>query len=108
MQAERTTPERKWVLTKVGPGDYLLPSNDAQTLWRLRSYEDGPSHGLDVNWSRDRTFWELWRWKGRIDEHEEIAESLDEGRWSDRWEHVESSLASRREAIDAALRLGAA
>lgn len=98
MQAERTAPERKFVLTKVGPGDYLLPSNDGKTLWRLSTYEDGPSHGLD--WPRDRTFWQVKRWDRPITADDSLAIDVED--W-DRWETVEESLASRREAINAAL-----
>jgi len=35
--------ERKYVLTKLREGDYLLPSNDAGTIWRLASHEEDGS-----------------------------------------------------------------
>ena len=38
-----TTVARKYALTKIDPGDYLLPSNDATVLYRIRKYTDGPS-----------------------------------------------------------------
>lgn len=59
MQAQ-STPQRKYALTKIAAGDYLLPSNDAQTIWRITAYTDGPSNGLEI--PKDRKFWGLWRW----------------------------------------------
>ena len=35
--------ERKYAMTRLGRGDYLLPSNDAQTLWRVYAYEEDGS-----------------------------------------------------------------
>lgn len=31
---------RKYTMTRLGKGDYLLPSNDAKTLWRVYAYEE--------------------------------------------------------------------
>jgi hypothetical protein len=89
--------ERKYALTKVAAGDYLLPSNDAQTIWRLVRYEDGPSHGL-ADWPRDRPVWAAYRWTGPLG-------AVDAGidAW-DRWELQESSCETRADAIQAALR----
>lgn len=47
---------RRWALSKLGPGDYLLPSNDSRTLWRLTAYEDGADFGAVVPYAR-RRFW---------------------------------------------------
>lgn len=47
---------RKYALTKLGPGDYLCPGNDALTIYRFRQYEDGPCGGL-MDWPRDRIVW---------------------------------------------------
>lgn len=95
-------PTRKYVLTKIGKGDYLLPSNDGCTLWRLRIYEDGPSHGLD--WPRDLTLWAIWRWDRPINADAGSLDTVDPYEWA-RWEHVEGGCETRAEAIDAALRL---
>lgn len=99
--------ERKHSLTRIAKGDYLLPSNDGKTLWRITTYEDGPSHGLD-DWPRDRTFWGAWRYIGRIDWHgdmgldawEELAGDWND--WSGPWD---SYLETRREAIESALKV---
>lgn len=37
----------RYAMTKLGPGEYVVPSNDAHTLWMVSSYEDGKAHGLD-------------------------------------------------------------
>lgn len=101
MQAQNI-PQRKYALTKIQSGDYILPGNDGQTLYRLTTYEDGPSHGL-VDWPRDRTFWGVWRYTRRVSE----GGSLDVDNWDD-WEMVGTYCETRKDAIDEALRLGAA
>lgn len=83
--------ERRYVLTKVWPGEYLLPSNDARTIWRLKNEDSGSDHG-----------WAVYRWNGDVD-LQAIAESIADYEW-DRWETCEYGLATRRDAIDAALR----
>ena len=92
--------ERKYVLTKVAAGDYLLPSNDGQTIFRLRRYEDGPSHGLE-DWPRDREFWGVWKWTGLVTRY---GPAPDPDQWD--WEFQEGLMDKRGEAIDAAMRLG--
>jgi hypothetical protein len=91
--------ERVYAMTRLGPGDYLLPSNDGQTLWRLRSYEedgsaerwDGtPIHGL---------FWAVLRFLGGPPQSLE-ADDLDD---PSRWDWYETNLSTRREAITVAL-----
>lgn len=88
--------ERKYVLTKLGKGDYLLPSNDKETIWRIGTYEDGPTYGLD--WPRDLTLWALWRWRA---EEADVALALDT--WES-WDRAEDGFKTRAEAIDAAMR----
>ena len=39
--------DRVYAMTRVGPGDYLLPSNDGKTLWRIHRYLDR-DEGRDV------------------------------------------------------------
>jgi hypothetical protein len=40
--------ERKYAMVRLGAGDYLLPSNDAQTMWRISKYwEDGSLESHD-------------------------------------------------------------
>jgi hypothetical protein len=90
---------RKYALTKIAVGDYLLPSNSGKTIWRIRRYEDGPSHGLE-DWPRDRKVWGIWRW----DKPTGVG-SLDTGDWS-RWEFYEGLLDTRADAIEAALKAG--
>lgn len=103
MQAEATTPERKFVLTKVGVGDYLLPGNDGRTLWRLRTYEDGASFGLE-HYDHDFTRWGLYRYVHplRSFDIQFTKDELDE--W-DLWETVDTDFPTRRAAIAEALRM---
>jgi hypothetical protein len=91
---------RKYVLTKIAKGDYLLPSNDGGTLWRIRSYEDGPSYGLE-DWPRDLTLWGIWKWDTPVT-GASLA-SVDPDAW-DRWECYDTSYESRAQAIRSVLR----
>lgn len=96
--------ERKYVLTKLGVGDYLLPSNDAQTLWRIRSYEDGPTWGLDPEvFPRDFKLWSIYRWTGNAEDAHAIAASVENDDF-DLWEtYDQGGYRTRREAVEAAL-----
>jgi hypothetical protein len=88
-------PQRKYALTKVTSGDYLLPSNDGKTIWRIMRYTDGPSNGLDI--PRDRDFWEVRRWTAKgLDQYVDLED------W-DRWQSEVSLLDTRAEAINTAL-----
>jgi hypothetical protein len=78
--------ERRYALTKVSAGDYLLPSNNAQTLWRIARDE--------------REGWSLWRWAGSLSEA--IFEHLDDWRY---WECMEAHLSTRAEGVREAMRL---
>lgn len=94
------TVERKYALTKIEAGDYLLLGNDGKTLWRVVKSEDGPSHGLDPKvFPKDFVEWQAWKWTGR--EHPETVDDLVLG--DDRWDYWERG-DSREEAIQAALR----
>lgn len=81
--------ERKYTLTKLAAGDYVMPSNDGRTLWRLvfAREENGGS-------------WLIMHWLGRgsleaIPREELLDEML--------WETWDSEYETRREAIDKAL-----
>ena len=90
--------DRKYAMTKIAAGDYILPSNDAQTIWRIQRYTDGPSFGL-VDWPRDRELWSVARWTGKTGPGCFIDTSLE----STRWEEVGTSFSTRREAIEYAM-----
>lgn len=90
--------ERKWQMIRVRSGDYLLPSNDRQTVFRIYRYTDGPSSGLDVDW-KDRDFWAVWRWLKGGPETLDFEDTFPSG-----WIEVASFLDTRKVAIDVALR----
>ena len=90
------TVERKYALTKLKPGDYLLPSNDGKTIWRIARYTEGPSTGID-SWPRDREVWGIWKWAAT-----ERLPYVDTRRW-DAWEMVDSMYHTRAQAIAVAL-----
>jgi hypothetical protein len=98
---------RKHALTKVTAGDYLLPSNDGRTLWRIvKSEETVPvESGHDI--TRDQTtktvlLWSTWRWT-RSMPGLPIDANLVGLDWED-WELTEQWLPKRADAIKAVLR----
>ena len=103
--------ERRWAMIRVRAGDYLLPSNDKTTLWRLATYEehgDAEWQDGDGRWHKIRgTFWAVYRYEhGR-----RSFPDLDAPEWTgddfldwDRWVCHETSLATRAAAIDSVLR----
>ena len=80
--------EREHALNKVAAGDYLLPRNDGQTIWRI---------ALD-NGHADRDHWTAWEWRGEVGPGAYV-DTLD---WS-RWDLMSGGFLTRREAMDAAL-----
>jgi hypothetical protein len=100
--------ERKYVLAKLARGHYLLPSNDARTLWRIVRYEDlATSDGRGVVAVHR---WRLWRCTEPLGgastvQHWAYPAFVDTDDWS-LWEIAESNLRTRSEAIQEALRLG--
>ena len=97
----RAVPERKYALHRIATGDYLLPSNDAKTVWRIAKYTEGPSSGVE-GWTRDREVWGCWKWHRPM----EIGNAVDTGDWSG-WEFWEGMCETRQEAVDAALKADA-
>lgn len=94
------TPQRKFVLTKLAAGDYLLPSNGGKTLWRINLYVEGPSTGID-EWERDRDVWGLWHWDKAV----VPGSFVDTEDWS-RWHFHSGPHMKRAEAIEEALKAG--
>lgn len=95
----RPEPTRKYALTKIEAGDWLLPSNDAKTIWRIREYTDLVA-ARDGHGDEEVDYWGLWRWIG----HET---QVDPDEWNC-WDFYDGSYARRSEAIQAALRVEAA
>lgn len=92
-------PERKYALSKVDVGDYVFVSNDGETIWRVKSYVDGPIHGL-MEMRSNKTFWQILRYATTVTETDDV--NVDDGTL---WEPVSSMILTRREAIDEALGL---
>jgi hypothetical protein len=97
--------ERTHKLRKIESGDYLLPDDYTQTLWRIHRYRGlstGGRRGL-VKVQR----WGIWRYKEPLDgdgaikrwEHPAL---VKEG-WSS-WKRGKDGCSTRTEAIRAALR----
>ena len=103
--------ERKYQLTRLGKGDYLLPSNDAQTLFRIHAYdEDGSAYWVDADNKQHPIKgqrWAVWRHRlplPQVDLGQTLWEEEDDpGSWNAHW--VESSFGwnTRAQAIEEAL-----
>lgn len=99
-------PERKYAMTKLAPGSYLLPSNDATKLFHIYRFEDGRSYGLQDE--PDRMWWACARYRGSYDSAvRSVERNIDDyGYIADRddWIEVDSYLRTRAEAVTAAMR----
>lgn len=99
-----TAVERKYKMTRVRAGSYLLPSNDGETLWHIYSFEDGESHGLEGE--PDRTWWAAAKFRGTFEEASAavMRDLLDfDYITHERWSEWASYMKTRGEAIEAAL-----
>lgn len=98
--------ERRYAMIRVRAGDYLLPSNDTQTLWRITSYaEDGTLvHVLPDGSERVvlGTFWQTAKCNRRDWLDLNDYDMLD---W-DHWDHWAMGFRTRRAAVEDALRGG--
>lgn len=96
--------ERKYAMTRLRKGDYLLPSNDRATLWRIATYtEDGSASDSDGTVIRG-TFWMVYKYRRPIPQTDAERRRFDEDIAS--WDGFESEYSmcrSRREAIGWAL-----
>lgn len=91
----RPSVERHYVMTKIAPGDYLQPSNDGLTLFRICRGDEVTG---DEN-ERRISIWQVWRWRGAV----QPGEFADPNDW-DRWELLASWFDSRTRAIEWALK----
>jgi hypothetical protein len=98
---------RKYQMTRIQAGDYLIPSNDQKTLWRIYSYEEDGSLEDGRGGFVHGRFWASARFAGSL----ELAERLmhrdpDEFlSWSS-WESWEVHLPTRKAAVESMLRAG--
>lgn len=100
--------ERRYVLSRMSPGRYLLPSNDARWLWRIERYdEDGSATWYDPATGREKivrgTFWQIARRPMPTDAEIELLDGEYEFWSSDKWQDWESAIPTRREAVERAL-----
>lgn len=110
-----TAIEQRYAMTRVEAGDYLIPSNDGKTLWRLRSYhEDGSAYFVDRATGKETkivgTFWSALRFNGPVEEAERLLRLEPPDPWDppplldpERWIESATTLKTRREALEYAL-----
>jgi hypothetical protein len=100
--------QRKYQMTRIEAGDYLVPSNDSTELWRFTRYEEDGSLADDDGGNKVvGMFWRAGRFNGTLDQAQALMnrdpdEFLD---WS-RWFEQDSLLPSRKAAIEVMLRAG--
>lgn len=100
---------RRYAMTRIQKGVYLLPSNDGTTLWRIHSYEEDGS----AMWQDERGRWHsitgtFWATAKRPLPSEADLDRYDtenEFLWDwDAWEEWGTGHKTRRDAIEDALR----
>lgn len=98
---------RKYTLTRIRAGDYLLLSNDGTVLWRLSTYdEDGsaqkPAAG-GKGWVSIRgRFWGLWKYRHHPDSRYRQT-PITWHDWSE-FEMTDSMFKTREQAIEQAMK----
>lgn len=100
--------DRMWQMTRLGKGDYLLPSNDRSTLYRLRSYtEDGSATYGSTKRKVLGTRWQVLRWNRAFTEDNlrHLPDDIEFGDGGWFWAPV-STVRTRKQAIEAALEHG--
>lgn len=100
MPDKRNEP-RKYALTRIGKGDYLLPSNDGTRLWRIYSYEEDGSAEWSDGTKIKGTFWACAR---HVDPLPSIRHTVDWLDWTNDWEPWAMIQRTRQDAIAEALR----
>lgn len=102
-------PERKYALRRIDTGDYVLPSNDLRTLWRVCIGEEANERDC----GKPRQIWELWRWRADepgLDESGNLSTAamkalIENEVWTSHWELCATTMQTRAEAIKEAMRL---
>lgn len=98
-------PERQWQMVRLGPGDWLLPSNDRKTLWRIQKYpeRDGTLTRGNTGQVVNGDFWRLLQCTYAVDEVSFAV--VDE--FYDAWTEVACMQPTRQACIDYAMQLDA-
>jgi hypothetical protein len=61
------TLERRFALTRLGSGDYLLPSNDERGLYRIQAYDEDGSLSAPGGGAIRGRFWLIYVHAGEVD-----------------------------------------
>lgn len=95
--------DRKYQMTRLAKGDYLLPSNDAQTLWRIYTYEEEGSLVESLPDGTERAVRGVF-WACARRPMPKPGELVDLEGWDGEWEFWAGPLPTRADAISEALR----
>ena len=88
--------KRKYALSRIKAGDYLLPSNDRKTIWRIAQYEEDGNAQYNDGTKLIGRFWGAWKYIGRD------SDTINLQEWSD-FNMLGSLFRSRTEAIKFAM-----
>lgn len=89
---------RKYAMTMIGPGDWLLPSNDAEMIWRISRYDDPEMTGQTTGWQLHNM--PLLSFQRLLDRNWE-----DPTDWA-HWDYDSGGYRTRSEAVDAVNGIG--
>jgi len=99
------TTQRRYQLTRVRAGDYIVPTNDGKTLLRISSYEETGDGEELVNgkWRKiTGTYWSAHRYELTVEQmHARYGDDIPDDflDW-DRWEHVAGGFGTRAACIE--------
>lgn len=91
--------ERKYAITKIEAGDYILPSNDAKTLWRIQKLGSVGGSEDNVEWDWSEAGWYVSKYNQYVDQTLQI----DVDDWSF-WTDWSGPYATRAEAVKDVIR----
>jgi hypothetical protein len=91
---------RRYTLTRLAKGDYLLLSNSGRTLWRVSTYTEDGSACTGDGRAITGKFWGVWRYTRAL----RSRCLVDPDDWND-FDMYEHMIRTRREAITVALAL---
>jgi hypothetical protein len=91
---DKDIPERLFRIIRIEAGDYLLPSNDLQTLWRISTYDD---EDITEYYGRAITIWGV-----ASRPYPRSPDDIDLADWA-AWEQYSYGHRTRKEAIQSAM-----
>jgi hypothetical protein len=96
--------ERRWAMSRITAGDYLLRGNDDVSWWRVKRGMEVETDDDGGRWHRVQV-WEVWRWHEPFAPDPTAYDMPDMIFDREHWSCVASWLLTRAEAIREVVRL---